>query len=192
MKIILFLIYRVMSPSKLNFRWGIMCSTRIKHYIDPIFGCKIWHTNRKCRIPINLYSCKVEERMTMNKVGDQTIGVIQRRRIDKEGNFSRFQEYQTSNEEKEELSEHPPYNKYGFVDHPQLQRNDFTPYPLPQQEGNMNGWLTNNANDSDLESTTNQPISMAMEDTNRSRVRPQPEYLCNRFDLGCLMFLSIV
>ncbi|GJU99043.1 putative reverse transcriptase domain-containing protein [Tanacetum coccineum] len=41
--------------------------------------------------------------MTMKKVGDQTIGVIQRRRIDKEGNVSRFQEYHTSDEEEEEL-----------------------------------------------------------------------------------------
>ncbi|GJS38284.1 putative reverse transcriptase domain-containing protein [Tanacetum coccineum] len=106
--------------------------------------------------------------MTMKKVGDQTIGVIQRRRIDKERNVSRFQEYHTSDEE-EEPSEHPPYKKYGFVDHPQLQmedqRNKFAPYPLPPQEGNMNGWLTNDANDSDLESTaSNQPISLTMED----------------------------
>ncbi|GJW79919.1 hypothetical protein Tco_0143894, partial [Tanacetum coccineum] len=74
-----------MSPSKRKFRWGIMRSTGIKRYIDPISGCKIWRTNRKCRIPIDLYPCKVEESMTMKKVGDQTIGVIQRRRIDKEG-----------------------------------------------------------------------------------------------------------
>nr|GFB42704.1 hypothetical protein [Tanacetum cinerariifolium] len=104
---------------------------------------------------------------------DQTIRVIQRRRIDKEGNVSRFQEYHTSDEEEEELSEHPPYNKYGFVDHPQLQiedqRNEFAPYPLPPQEGNMNCWLTNDTNDSDLESTTsNQPMSLTMEDTGRS------------------------
>ncbi|GJU85578.1 putative reverse transcriptase domain-containing protein [Tanacetum coccineum] len=45
--------------------------------------------------------------MTMKKVGDQTIGVIWRRRIDKEGNVSRFQEYHTSDEEEEEFSEHP-------------------------------------------------------------------------------------
>ncbi|GJW53446.1 hypothetical protein Tco_0097531 [Tanacetum coccineum] len=69
-------------------------------------------------------------------------------------------------EEEEELSEHPPYNKYGFMDHPQLQRNKFTPYSLPPQEGNMNGWLTEDANDSDLESTaSNQPMSLTMEDT---------------------------
>ncbi|GKD89107.1 hypothetical protein Tco_1364614, partial [Tanacetum coccineum] len=49
-----------------------------------------------------------------------------RRRIDKKGNVSRFQEYHTSDEEEEEEepSEHPPYNKYGFVDHPQLQMED--------------------------------------------------------------------
>ncbi|GJZ88339.1 putative reverse transcriptase domain-containing protein [Tanacetum coccineum] len=41
--------------------------------------------------------------MTMKKVGDQMIEVIQRRRIDKEGNVSRFQEYHTSDEEEEEL-----------------------------------------------------------------------------------------
>ncbi|GKB39828.1 putative reverse transcriptase domain-containing protein [Tanacetum coccineum] len=45
------------------------------------------------------------------------------------------------------------------------QRNDFSPYPLHPQEGNMNGWLTNDANDSDLESTaSNQPMSLTMED----------------------------
>ncbi|GJR79870.1 hypothetical protein Tco_0150655 [Tanacetum coccineum] len=61
---------------------------------------------------------EMEESMTMKKVGDQMIGVIRRRRIDKEGNVSRFQEYHTSDKEEEEFSEHPPYNKYGFVDHP--------------------------------------------------------------------------
>ncbi|GJS48961.1 hypothetical protein Tco_0599082 [Tanacetum coccineum] len=91
--------WRVMSPSKRKFRWGIMRSTGIKCYIDPISGCKIWRTNRKCRIPIDLYPCKVEESMTMKKVGDQTIEVIRRRRIDKEGNASRFQEYHTADEE---------------------------------------------------------------------------------------------
>ncbi|GKC25610.1 reverse transcriptase domain-containing protein [Tanacetum coccineum] len=45
------------------------------------------------------------------------------------------------------------------------QRNKFAPYSLPPQEGNMNGWLTEDANDSDLESTASyQPISLTMED----------------------------
>ncbi|GJV16177.1 putative reverse transcriptase domain-containing protein [Tanacetum coccineum] len=80
-----------------------MRSIRIKRYIDQISGCKIWRTNRKCRIPIDLYPCKAEECMTMKKVGDQTIGVIRRRRIDKEGNVYRFHKYHTSDEEEEEL-----------------------------------------------------------------------------------------
>ncbi|GJZ91957.1 hypothetical protein Tco_0664022 [Tanacetum coccineum] len=76
--------------------------------------------------------------MTMKKVGDQMIGVIRRRRIDKEGNVFRFQEYYTLDEKEEELS-------------------------------NMNGWLTEDANDSDLESTaSNQPMSLTMEDTGGS------------------------
>ncbi|GJZ72379.1 hypothetical protein Tco_0636230 [Tanacetum coccineum] len=101
-----------MFPSKRKFRWGIIRSTGIKHFIDPISGYKIWRTNCKCRIPIDLYLCKVEESMIMKKVGDQTIGVIRRKKIDKEGNVSRFQEYHTSDEEEEEFSEHPSYNKY--------------------------------------------------------------------------------
>ncbi|GKG49855.1 hypothetical protein Tco_0518629, partial [Tanacetum coccineum] len=44
------------------------------------------------------------------------------------------------------------------------QRNK-APYPLPPQEGNMNCWLIDDANDSDLESmASNQPISLTMED----------------------------
>ncbi|GJX47546.1 hypothetical protein Tco_0272736 [Tanacetum coccineum] len=103
-------------------------------------------------------------------VGDSAFdwGVTERR-IDKEGNVSRFQEYHTLDEEEEELSEHPPYNKYRFVDHLQLQmedqRNKFAPYPLPPQEGNMNGWLIDDANNLDLESmASNQPMSLTMED----------------------------
>ncbi|GJX10497.1 hypothetical protein Tco_0200356 [Tanacetum coccineum] len=153
-----------MSPSKRKFHWGIMRPTGINRYFDPISGHKIRRTNRRCRIPIDLYPCEVIESMTMKKVGNQTIG------IDKEGNVTRFQGYHTSDEEEEELSGYLPYNKYGFVDHPQLQRedqrNEFAPYLLPPQEGNMNGWLTEDANDSNLESTaSNQPMNLTIEDT---------------------------
>ncbi|GJU10572.1 putative reverse transcriptase domain-containing protein [Tanacetum coccineum] len=124
--------------------------------------------------------------MTMKKVGDQTIGVIRRRRINKEGNISRFQEYHISDEEEEELSEHPPYNKYGFVDHPQLQmedqRNKFAPYPLPPQEGNMNGWLIDDANDSDLESTT------SIEEANGKKKEVDRIFRGCRLELGDFIF----
>ncbi|GJU44501.1 putative reverse transcriptase domain-containing protein [Tanacetum coccineum] len=45
------------------------------------------------------------------------------------------------------------------------QRNKFAPYLLPPQEGNNNGWLIDDANNSDLESTaSNQPMSLTIED----------------------------
>ncbi|GJZ12544.1 hypothetical protein Tco_0547774 [Tanacetum coccineum] len=51
-----------------------------------------------------------------------------------------FGGYHSSEEEKP--TEQPrSLNKYGFVDHPELQRNEFALHRLPQQEGNMNGWL---------------------------------------------------
>ncbi|GJU50473.1 hypothetical protein Tco_1220028 [Tanacetum coccineum] len=33
------------------------------------------------------------------------------------------------------------HTNYGFVDHPELQRNEFASHRLPQREGNINGWL---------------------------------------------------
>ncbi|GJW28469.1 hypothetical protein Tco_0045344 [Tanacetum coccineum] len=60
--------------------------------------------------------------------------------ISKEGTISKFHEYHSS--EEEEPTEQPRLlNKYGFVDHPELQRNEFAPRRLAQGKGNMNGWL---------------------------------------------------
>ncbi|GJV89986.1 hypothetical protein Tco_1533924 [Tanacetum coccineum] len=107
--------------------------------------------------------------MTMKKIGDQTIGVILRRRIDKEGNVSRFQEYYTLHGMKIKELKCPSLQQIWIRDLHKLQmedqRNKFAPYPLPPQEGNMNGSLIDDANDSDLESmTSNQPMSLTMED----------------------------
>ncbi|GJY03307.1 reverse transcriptase domain-containing protein [Tanacetum coccineum] len=117
-----------------------MPSTGIKCYIDPISGCKIWRTNRKFRIPIDLYPCKGEESMTMKKVGDQTIRVIRKRRIDKKDNVclgSRIPHPRMKKEE--EVIVHHLTNNICFVDHPPYSKgktkgNKFTPY-LTTQEG---------------------------------------------------------
>ncbi|GJZ43385.1 hypothetical protein Tco_0590640 [Tanacetum coccineum] len=84
--------------------------------------------------------------------------------ISKEGAISKFPKYYSSKEE--EPTEQPRLlNKYGFVDHPELQRNEFASRRLPQGKGNMNGWLNKDDDepleyeapdkevDSDLEST---------------------------------------
>ncbi|GKA24794.1 hypothetical protein Tco_0710827 [Tanacetum coccineum] len=61
--------------------------------------------------------------------------------ISKDGEISKFLGYRSSKEEEEPSEQPKPYDLYGFVDHPELQRNEFAPHRLPQREGNMNGWL---------------------------------------------------
>ncbi|GJV13170.1 hypothetical protein Tco_1354711 [Tanacetum coccineum] len=122
--------------------------------------------NRKIRIPIAMWPCRVEEKMTLKEVDGQTVEEIETKIIAKDGTITRvpgqFQGYETS---KEEPVEQPRrHDLYGFVDHPQLQQgnpmNEFAPHRLPQPKGNMNGWLIEdeeeverNEVDSDLEST---------------------------------------
>ncbi|GKC54492.1 hypothetical protein Tco_1077237, partial [Tanacetum coccineum] len=122
--------------------------------------------NRKIRIPIALWPCKVEEKMTLKEVNGQTVKEIETKIIAKDGTITRvpgkFQGYETSEEEPVEQPRR--HDLYGFVDHPQLQQgnpmNEFAPHRLPQPKGNMNGWLIEdeeeverNEVDSDLKST---------------------------------------
>ncbi|GJX69744.1 hypothetical protein Tco_0305471, partial [Tanacetum coccineum] len=129
-----------------------------------IKNCK--RCNRKIRIPIGMWPCRVEEKMILKEVNGQTVEEIETKIIAKEGTVTRvpgeFQGYETSEEEPVEQPRR--HDLYGFVDHPQLQQgnpmNEFAPHRLPQPEGNMNGWLMEdeeelerNEVDSDLEST---------------------------------------
>ncbi|GJT74600.1 putative reverse transcriptase domain-containing protein [Tanacetum coccineum] len=122
--------------------------------------------NRKIRIPIAMWSCRVKEKMTLKEVDGQTVEEIETKIIAKDGTITRvprkFQGYETSDEEPVEQSRR--HDLYGFMDHPQLQQgnpmNEFAPHRLPQPEGNMNGWLIEdevevekNEVDSDLKST---------------------------------------
>ncbi|GJT58400.1 hypothetical protein Tco_1001933 [Tanacetum coccineum] len=122
--------------------------------------------NRKIRVPIAMWPCRVEEKMTLKEVDGKTIQEFETKIIAKDGTITRvpgtFQDYETSEEESVERPR--KRDLYGFVDHPQLQqrshRNEFAPRRLSQPDGNMNGWLLEdedeverNEVDSDLEST---------------------------------------
>ncbi|GJT30390.1 putative reverse transcriptase domain-containing protein [Tanacetum coccineum] len=121
--------------------------------------------NRKIQIPIAMWPCRVEEKITLKEVDGQTVEEIETKIISKDGTITRvprkFQDYETSEESVEQPRRH---DLYGFVDHPQLQQgnpiNKFAPHRLPQPKGNMNGWLIEdeeeverNEVNSDLEST---------------------------------------
>ncbi|GJY25141.1 putative reverse transcriptase domain-containing protein [Tanacetum coccineum] len=142
-----------------------------------IKNCK--RCNRKIRIPIAMWLCRVKEKMTLKEVDGQMVKEIETKIIAKDGTVTRvpgkFQGYENS---EEGLVEQPRrHDLYGFLDHPQLQQgnpmNEFAPHRLPQPEGNMNGWLVEdeeelerNEVDSDLESiASSKPKRVELEDT---------------------------
>ncbi|GJV19946.1 hypothetical protein Tco_1368966 [Tanacetum coccineum] len=107
-------------------------------------GCKRIKNSKRCnskiRIPIAMWPCRVEEKMTLKEVDGQTVEEIETKIIAKDGTITRvpgkFQDYETFEEE------------------------PFAPHRLPQLKGNMNGWLIEdeeevkrNEVDSNLEST---------------------------------------
>ncbi|GJZ37336.1 putative reverse transcriptase domain-containing protein [Tanacetum coccineum] len=141
-----------------------------KNSIAIATGCKRFkntkRSNRKIRILIALWPCKVEEEMTLEEVDGQMVGKIKTKIITKDGTITKvpgkFKSYETSDEETEEQPRRR--DLYRFVDHPQIQQanpmNEFAPHQIPQPLGNMNGWLIESEEeaerdevDSDLEST---------------------------------------
>ncbi|GJW80589.1 hypothetical protein Tco_0144564 [Tanacetum coccineum] len=122
--------------------------------------------NRKIRVPIAIWPCRIEEKMTLKEVDRQTIQEFETKIIAKDDTITRipgtFQDYKTLEEESVERPR--KHDQYGFVDHLQLQqrsyRNEFAPRRLSQLDGNMNEWLLEdedeverNEVDSDLKST---------------------------------------
>ncbi|GJY23895.1 putative reverse transcriptase domain-containing protein [Tanacetum coccineum] len=88
--------------------------------------------NRKIRVPIAMWPCRVEEKMTLKEVDGKTIQEFETKIIAKDGTITRQRSH----------------------------RNEFAPRRLSQPDGNMNGWLLEdedeverNEVDSDLEST---------------------------------------
>ncbi|GKG30675.1 hypothetical protein Tco_0423163, partial [Tanacetum coccineum] len=62
-------------------------------------------TNRKCRIHIDLYPCRVEEKLNMRKVKGKWIMRKEMGMISKDGTIFEFLGYTSSKEEKEEEDE---------------------------------------------------------------------------------------
>ncbi|GKF86228.1 hypothetical protein Tco_0254055, partial [Tanacetum coccineum] len=117
-----------MSPpahaSRAKFHWGIAFTTGRQYFTDPETKLRIKCTNRRVRIPKGLYPRRIEEKLTKKQVRGKWILVREMTMISKDGEISKFPEYHSSGEE--EPTEQPrSLNKYGFVDHPELQRNEF-------------------------------------------------------------------
>ncbi|GJU39937.1 hypothetical protein Tco_1192894 [Tanacetum coccineum] len=87
------------------------------------------------------FATGLKPKMTKKQVGGKWILVREMTMISKDGEISKFLGYHSSKEEEEPSEQPKPYDMYGFIDHPELQRNEFAPHRLPQREGNLNGWL---------------------------------------------------
>ncbi|GKA16622.1 putative reverse transcriptase domain-containing protein [Tanacetum coccineum] len=93
----------IMSPPTCKkFHWGIVVPTGIKHYTDPATGLRMKRTNRKCRIPIDMYPCRVEKKLIIRKLEGKWIMKKEMRMISKDGTISEFPGYTSSKEEEEE------------------------------------------------------------------------------------------
>ncbi|GKA52710.1 hypothetical protein Tco_0746025 [Tanacetum coccineum] len=89
-------------PDRKKFHWGIALATGRKGFTEPKTGIWLKRINRKIRIPIDLYPCRVEEKLTMKVVDGETIMKLETKMIAKDGTVSKFPGYMTSKEEAEE------------------------------------------------------------------------------------------
>ncbi|GJV42148.1 hypothetical protein Tco_1420588 [Tanacetum coccineum] len=101
----LFLVKLAMSPFlPKKFRMGVAIATRRKGYYKP--GTRAWvsRVSRKIRIPIAMYPCRVEERLTIELVEGREVEKIVTT-VTKNGVVTRypgkFHEYQLTDKEKE-------------------------------------------------------------------------------------------
>ncbi|GJX91864.1 reverse transcriptase domain-containing protein, partial [Tanacetum coccineum] len=56
-----------------KFRWGTVFATGRRSFIEPGTGLRIKRTNGRTRVPIGLYPCHVEEKMTIKEVKGESV-----------------------------------------------------------------------------------------------------------------------
>ncbi|GKB26451.1 putative reverse transcriptase domain-containing protein, partial [Tanacetum coccineum] len=56
-----------------KFRWGTIFATGRRSFIEPGTGLRMQRTNRRTRVPIGLYPCYMEEKMTMKEVKGESV-----------------------------------------------------------------------------------------------------------------------
>ncbi|GKC62413.1 hypothetical protein Tco_1095011, partial [Tanacetum coccineum] len=77
-------------PDRKKFHWGIAHATGRKGFTDPKTGTWLNWVNSKIRIPIDLYLCRVEEKLSMKEVDGETIMKLETKMIANDGTVSKF------------------------------------------------------------------------------------------------------
>ncbi|GKB70428.1 hypothetical protein Tco_0931840 [Tanacetum coccineum] len=151
-----------MSPPTLKkFRWRTIFPTGRKRYTNPETGLRIKRMNRKCRIPIELYTCRVKEKLIMNELEGEWIMKKEMRMISKDGTIFEFPGYTSSKEEEDEEEDEKEEKEVS-----EIGSNSEPP-----------GYVAINDDvESDLESTArSKPKCKEIEDTCEIGVRPKPD-----------------
>nr|GEZ71735.1 putative reverse transcriptase domain-containing protein [Tanacetum cinerariifolium] len=93
-------------PNRKKFRWGITHATGCKGFTDPKTGIWLKQIYCKIQISIDLYPCRVEEKLSMKEVDGETIIKLLTKMIAKDGTVSKYPRkipgYTPSKEEEEE------------------------------------------------------------------------------------------
>ena len=95
------------SPKK--FRWGIDFATGHRSYIEPAIGLRMKRTNRRTRVPIDLYPCHIKEKMTIKEVKGESVMKYKTNVTTKDGIVikfpGKFRGYKLATEEEVEENE---------------------------------------------------------------------------------------
>ncbi|GJZ21932.1 hypothetical protein Tco_0558971 [Tanacetum coccineum] len=73
-----------------KFRWGTVFATGRRSFIKPGTGFRMKRTNRRTRIPIGLYPCHIEEKMTIKEVKGESVMEWKTKVATKEGTVIKF------------------------------------------------------------------------------------------------------
>ena len=144
-----------MAPlARSKFRWTTIVA----------IGCKrigsLKRTNKRILVHASICPCKIEEKMTLVNVDGEEIERYETKVTNKDGYIIRYPRKCPKFLEDGGEVWAEPHNLYGFVDRIEEEernlRSGFASRPLPQNEGNRNGWISEEEEyevDSDLEST---------------------------------------
>ncbi|GJZ61005.1 reverse transcriptase domain-containing protein [Tanacetum coccineum] len=92
-----------------KFRWGTVFATGRRSFLEPGTGLRMKRTNRRTRVPIGLYPCHIEEKMTIKEVKGESVMEWKTKVTTKEGVViqfpGKFHGYKLTTEEEVEENE---------------------------------------------------------------------------------------
>ncbi|GJT41451.1 hypothetical protein Tco_0941316 [Tanacetum coccineum] len=136
-------------------------------------------TNRKCQIPIDMYPCRVEEKLIMRKLEGKWIMKKNMRMILKDDTIYEFPGYASSKEEEEDEDEEEEEKEEEEEEKEESKKKGSNEASEIGSNSESPGYAAfDNEAESDLESTTrSEPKCKEMEDTCESEIRPKPDFI---------------